>query len=42
MTKLVPQLVRQFDFVPAGDSEWKTSSGWFVKQSIQVKVIERT
>ncbi|GLI71872.1 hypothetical protein PoHVEF18_000039 [Penicillium ochrochloron] len=41
MTKLVPQLVRRFDFVPAGDSEWKTSSGWFVKQSIGVKVIER-
>jgi hypothetical protein len=41
MTKLVPQLVRRFDFVPAGDSEWKTSSGWFVKQSIDIKVIER-
>ncbi|KAJ6000128.1 hypothetical protein N7481_000537 [Penicillium waksmanii] len=42
MTKLLPQLVRRFDFVPAGDSKWETTSGWFVKQNIQVKVIERT
>ncbi|OOQ90429.1 putative P450 monooxygenase [Penicillium brasilianum] len=41
MTKLLPQLVRRFDFVAAGDSQWTTSSGWFVKQSVQVKVIER-
>ncbi|QKX60212.1 uncharacterized protein TRUGW13939_07355 [Talaromyces rugulosus] len=41
MTKLLPQIVRQFDFIPAGDSQWTTSSGWFVKQSIQVKVINR-
>ncbi|GIJ90957.1 hypothetical protein Asppvi_009922 [Aspergillus pseudoviridinutans] len=41
MTKLLPQLVRRFDFVPAGDSEWTTTSGWFVKQNIQVKVIDR-
>ncbi|KAL4889466.1 cytochrome P450, partial [Aspergillus ambiguus] len=41
MTKLLPQLVRKFDFVPAGKSEWTTSSGWFVKQRIQIKVIER-
>ncbi|KAL1857872.1 hypothetical protein Plec18167_001724 [Paecilomyces lecythidis] len=41
MTKLLPQLVRRFDFVPSGDSQWTTSSGWFVKQKIQVKVIDR-
>ncbi|KAH6696651.1 pisatin demethylase [Leptodontidium sp. MPI-SDFR-AT-0119] len=41
MTKLLPQLVQRFDFVSAGSSEWTTSSGWFVKQAIQVKVIER-
>lgn len=41
MTKLLPQLVRRFDFVPAGDSKWTTSSGWFVKQAIQVNVIDR-
>ncbi|CAG8901745.1 unnamed protein product [Penicillium egyptiacum] len=41
MTKLLPQLVRRFDFVPAGDSQWTTSSGWFVKPNIQVKVIDR-
>ncbi|KXG46432.1 Cytochrome P450 [Penicillium griseofulvum] len=40
MTKLLPQLVRRFDFVPAGDSQWTTSSGWFVKQNIKVKVID--
>lgn len=42
MTKLLPELVRRFDFTPAGDGQWTTSSGWFVKQNIQVKVIERT
>ncbi|KAJ5392315.1 P450 monooxygenase [Penicillium cosmopolitanum] len=41
MTKLLPQLVRRFDFVPAGNKNWTTSSGWFVKQKIQVKLIER-
>ncbi|KAJ6091455.1 hypothetical protein N7467_003424 [Penicillium canescens] len=41
MTKLLPQLVRRFDFVPSGDSQWTTSSGWFVKQNIQVRVIDR-
>lgn len=41
MTKLLPQLVRRFDFVPTGDSEWTTTSGWFVKQRIQVKLIDR-
>jgi hypothetical protein len=41
MTKLLPPLVQRFDFVPAGSSEWTTRSGWFVKQAIQVKVIER-
>ncbi|KAL2824354.1 cytochrome P450 [Aspergillus cavernicola] len=41
MKKLLPQLVQRFDFAPAGDSQWTTSSGWFVKQSIQVKVIDR-
>ncbi|KAK0127496.1 hypothetical protein ONS96_007031 [Cadophora gregata f. sp. sojae] len=41
MTKLLPQLVQRFDLVPAGNSEWTTSSGWFVKPAIQVKVIER-
>jgi hypothetical protein len=42
MTKLVPQLVRKFDFVFAGTDEWTTSSGWFVKPRIQVRVIERS
>jgi cytochrome P450 len=41
MTKLLPQLLLKFDFRPAGDSEWKTSSGWFVKQKFQVKVVKR-
>jgi hypothetical protein len=41
MTKLLPQLVCKFDFVPAEDPEWTTCSGWFVKQSIRVKVIDR-
>ncbi|KAI0162906.1 pisatin demethylase [Pestalotiopsis sp. NC0098] len=41
MSKLLPQLVRRFDFVPEGNTEWKTNSGWFVKQKIQVKVIDR-
>ncbi|CZR69977.1 related to cytochrome P450 CYP3/CYP5/CYP6/CYP9 subfamilies [Phialocephala subalpina] len=41
ITKLLPQLVQRFDFVPSGNSEWTTSSGWFVKQEIQVKVIDR-
>ncbi|EXJ71806.1 uncharacterized protein A1O5_05616 [Cladophialophora psammophila CBS 110553] len=41
MTKLLPQLVLKFDFVPARDSEWTTSSGWFVKQKLQVKVTKR-
>lgn len=41
MVKLLPQLVQRFDFVPSGDSQWTTSNGWFVKQKIQVKIIER-
>lgn len=41
MTKLLPQLVQRFDFVPAEDSQWTTNSGWFVKQNIQVKIIDR-
>jgi len=42
MTKLVPSLVKRFDFVPADeDGEWKTHSGWFVKQNINVKVVDR-
>ena len=43
MTKLVPSLVRRFDFVPADDDEgeWTTRSGWFVKQSIAMRVVER-
>jgi hypothetical protein len=41
MTKLVPSLVKQFDFVPADESDWKTHSGWFVKQSFDVRVVER-
>lgn len=41
MSKLLPQLVRRFDFVPEGNTEWQTSSGWFVKQKIQVKVTDR-
>ncbi|KAH7377446.1 putative P450 monooxygenase [Cadophora sp. MPI-SDFR-AT-0126] len=41
MTKLLPQLLQKFDFVPSGDTEWTTNSGWFVKQAIKVKVINR-
>jgi hypothetical protein len=41
MTKLVPSLVTRFDFVPADGQEWTTRSGWFVKQSIAVRVVER-
>lgn len=41
MSKLLPQIVRRFDFVAEGNTEWQTSSGWFVKQKIQVKVIDR-
>jgi hypothetical protein len=41
MTKLVPSLVKRFDFVPADEKEWTTRSGWFVKQSIDVKVVDR-
>jgi cytochrome P450 len=41
MTKLVPSLVKRFDFVPADEKEWTTHSGWFVKQSINVKVVDR-
>ncbi|OJJ06606.1 hypothetical protein ASPVEDRAFT_140374 [Aspergillus versicolor CBS 583.65] len=42
MTKLLPQLVRRFDFAPVDGADWTTSSGWFVKQKIQVRVTERT
>jgi cytochrome P450 len=41
MTKLVPSLVKRFDFVPADEEEWTTHSGWFVKQSIDVRVVDR-
>jgi hypothetical protein len=41
MTKLVPSLVKRFDFVPADKEEWTTHSGWFVKQSIDVRVVDR-
>lgn len=41
MTKLLPQLVRRFDFAPVNGADWTTSSGWFVKQQVQVRVTER-
>lgn len=41
MTKLLPQLVRRVDFAAVDGADWTTSSGWFVKQKIQVKVTER-
>ncbi|PMD27973.1 hypothetical protein NA56DRAFT_696994 [Hyaloscypha hepaticicola] len=34
MTKLIPQLVRNFDFeLEEPDKEWKTVNVWFVKQT---------
>lgn len=34
MTKLIPQLVRNFNFeLEEPDKEWKTVNVWFVKQT---------
>lgn len=46
MTKLLPEVVQRFDFEiePVGRDgakEWRTSSGWFVKQKVRVAVKER-
>jgi hypothetical protein len=43
MSKLVPTLVREFDFEFADRSNpvWTTESGWFVWQAVDVKVRER-
>lgn len=33
MSKLIPQLVRRFDFeIESQDQPWKTTNYWFVKQ----------
>lgn len=43
MSKLIPRLVRDFDFSFAGGSDtWHTHNSWFVKQSgFDVKVQKR-
>jgi cytochrome P450 len=43
MSKLIPQLVRQFDFeLEKPDTPWKTANYWFVKQfDFNVRVKER-
>jgi hypothetical protein len=43
MSKLIPQLVRRFDFEPEKpDTPWKTANYWFVKQlDFNVRVKER-
>lgn len=47
MSKLIPMLVRDFDFtlashLQAADQEWETTSYWFVKpRDFQVKVAAR-
>ncbi|KAL2849857.1 cytochrome P450 [Aspergillus pseudoustus] len=42
VSKLLPQLLRRFDFIFAGRDQWTTTSGWFVKPAIRVKVLERS
>lgn len=34
MSKVIPQIVRHYDFIPdtvSGEPEWKTENVWFVK-----------
>jgi hypothetical protein len=39
MSKLVPQIVRDYDFVLEGAGEWETINFWFVKpMNFKVKV----
>jgi cytochrome P450 len=38
LTKLLPQLLRQIDFVPVHDGEWSIKTAWFVKQKYEVRV----
>jgi cytochrome P450 len=37
INKVVPQLLRQFDFFGADDREWTKSNRWFVKPSYQCR-----
>lgn len=40
--KIVPQIVRSFDFQLGSEDEWKTSCFWFVKQEVlRVRVLRR-
>jgi hypothetical protein len=38
LTKLLPQLLRQIDFVPVHDGEWSIKAAWFLKQEYEVRV----
>jgi cytochrome P450 len=38
LTKLMPQLLRQIDFVPVHEGEWSIKTAWFVKQKYEVQV----
>jgi cytochrome P450 len=38
LTKLMPQLLHQIDFVPVYDGEWSIKTAWFVKQKYEVLV----
>lgn len=38
LTKLLPQLLRQIDFVPVDDRDWEVKTAWFVKQKYEVQV----
>jgi cytochrome P450 len=43
MSKLVPQIVRDYDFVLEGAGEWETINFWFVKPmnfKVKVKLLE--
>ena len=42
LTKLLPQLLRQVDFVPVDDRDWEVKTAWFVKQKYEVQVKLRT
>jgi cytochrome P450 len=41
INKVIPQLLRQFDFSGADDREWKTENRWFVKPSYSCRVSVR-
>ena len=42
MTKVIPQLVRQFVFeLEDPSTEWEIDSGWFVKQKFTARMILR-